>query len=81
VTELAQRMAAWEEEYTLGRPHLSLKGQTPAEAPIKADTEEAKTVQDVFEQFHVNDLYPLGHWQYRVPDAIGRNSDSVQLRS
>ncbi len=25
MTELAQRMAAWEEEDTLGRPHLILK--------------------------------------------------------
>ncbi len=46
-TELAQWMAAWEAEYNFGRPHLSLKGQTPAEALIKAAEENAKSVQEV----------------------------------
>ena len=52
LTELAQRMAAWEAEYNFGRPHLSLKGQTPAEALIKAAEENAKSVQEVSGLFH-----------------------------
>jgi transposase InsO family protein len=47
LNELAQRMAAWEQEYNFGRPHLSLEGQTPVEALIKAATVKAGSVQDV----------------------------------
>lgn len=45
--QLAQRMAAWETEYNFGRPHLALRGQTPAEALTEAIDPRAPGVQNV----------------------------------
>ncbi len=47
LTELAQRIAPWETDYSFARPHLSLKGQTLMEALLKAAVYKPRNVQEV----------------------------------
>lgn len=45
--ELAQALADWEREYNFGRPHLALRGYTPAETMTRELSQHPQPVNDV----------------------------------